>query len=297
MYPASFEYLAPTGLAEAIGLLQQYGDDAKLLAGGQSLVPMMKLRLARPKYLIDLNGIPNLDTIREEHGCIHIGAMTRHTQIEENQLIREKLPMLREAARQIADQQVRNRGTLGGSLAEADPSGDWGPVALALKAEMKCIGLKGERLIPAADFFTFAYTSALGSDEILTEAVFPVPAAESAGIYLKLEPVAGAFAIVSAAVQMLLDSKEVCQSIGIGVTGRGPVPQQASSVEALLKGKKISPELIEEAGCLVQEGAEPIEDMRGSANYKKKALGAILRRALDECLRRAQGHDQPGASR
>jgi carbon-monoxide dehydrogenase medium subunit len=297
MYPASFEYLAPGAINEAIALLRQYGDDAKLLAGGQSLVPMMKLRLARPKYLIDLNRIPNLNAIREEQGCIHIGAMARHGQIEEHQLIREKLPMLCEAARQIADQQVRNRGTLGGSLAEADPSGDWGPVALALRAEMKCAGFKGERRIAAVDFFTFAYTSALNSDEILIEVIFPVPAAPSAGVYLKLEPVAGAFAIVSAAVQMELDANGTCRSIGIGITGHGPIPQQASSVEALLKGKKITPGLIEESGRLVQEGAEPIEDMRGSANYKKKALSAILRRALNECLRRAQEHNQAGADR
>ncbi len=288
MYPAPFEYVAPTGINEAVALLQQYGDDAKLLAGGQSLVPMMKLRLARPKYLIDLNKIPNLNSIKEEGGHIHIGALTRHVQIEESSLIREKLPMLCEAARQIADAQVRNRGTLGGSLAEADPSGDWGPVALALKAQLKCVGSKGERRIAANEFFTFPYTSALENDEILTEIVFPVPGPESRGVYVKLEPVAGAFAIVSAAVQIGLDQNGICRSVGIGVTGRGPVPQEATSVENLLKGKNISPELIDEAGRLIQEGAEPIEDMRGSAKYKKTALGAILRRALKEALRRAQ---------
>ena len=288
MYPASFEYLAPSGVNEAIALLQQYGEDAKLLAGGQSLVPMMKLRLARPRYLIDLNRIPNLNAIREQRGHIYVGAMTRHVEIEDSSLIREKLPMLCEAARQIADTQVRNRGTLGGSLAEADPSGDWGPVALALKAEMKCVGPKGERRIAAADFFTFAYTSALESQEILTEVIFPVPGAESAGVYLKLEPVAGAFAVVSAAVQVGLDENGICQTIGIGVTGRGSVPEQAVAIENLLKGKKITPELIDQAGRLIQEGAEPIEDMRGSAHYKKEALSAILRRALNEGLRRAE---------
>lgn len=288
MYPASFEYLAPRGVNEAIALLQQYGDDAKLLAGGQSLVPMMKLRLARPKYLIDLNKIPNLNAIREEPGYIHVGAMTRHVQIEESALIRERLPMLCEAAREIADTQVRNRGTIGGSLAEADPSGDWGPVTLALKAEMRCVGPNGERRIAAADFFTFAYTSALESDEILTEIIFPAPPPGSCGVYVKLEPVAGAFAIVSAAVQIGLDENGICQTIGIGVTGRGAVPQQAIAIENLLKGKKITPELIEQAGRLIQEGADPIEDMRGSAHYKKKALSAILRRALNEGLRRAQ---------
>jgi carbon-monoxide dehydrogenase medium subunit len=288
MYPASFEYLAPTGINEAIALLRQYGEDAKLLAGGQSLVPMMKLRLARPKVLIDLNRIPKLSAISEQGDCIHVGAMTRHAQIEEDPLIREKLPLLGEAARQIADQQVRNRGTLGGSLAEADPSGDLAPVALALKAEMRCVGVKGERRIAAADFFTFAYTSALENDEILTEVIFPIPAAGSGGVYLKLEPVAGAFAIVSAAVQMELDSNGTCQGIGIGVTGRAAVPQQAISIEKLLKGKRITPELIEESGRLIQEGAEPIEDMRGSAAYKTKALGAILRRAIKEAMRRVE---------
>jgi carbon-monoxide dehydrogenase medium subunit len=288
MYPASFEYLAPRGVNEAIALLQRYGEDAKLLAGGQSLVPMMKLRVARPKYLIDLNRISNLNAIVEERGRILIGAMTRHVEIEESPVIREKLPILGEAARQIADTQVRNRGTLGGSLAEADPSGDWGPVALALKAEMKCVGPKGERRIAANNFFTFAYTSALDSHEILTEIIFPVPGPESRGVYVKLEAVAGAFATVSAAVQMAVDKNGTCQTIGIGVTGRGSVPQQAISVEDLLRGKRITPELIDEAGRLIQEGAEPIEDMRGSAHYKKKALSAILRRALHEVVRRAE---------
>ncbi len=286
MYPASFEYLAPTAIDEAIALLQQYGEDAKLLAGGQSLVPMMKLRLARPKYLIDLNKIPHLNAITEAEGRVHIGAMTRHVQIQESSLIGEKLPMLCEAARQIADTQVRNRGTLGGSLAEADPSGDWGPVALAFKAQLKCIGPSGRRTIEAKNFFTFAYTTALEDQELLTEVVFPVPRPESRGVYVKLEPVAGAFAIVGAAVQITLDKAGVCQDLGIGVTGRGPVPQEAISVENLLKGKKISPELLDEAGRLIQEGAEPIEDMRGSAKYKKAALGAILRRALKEAVRR-----------
>ena len=288
MYPASFEYLVPSGIHEAIALLQQYGEDAKLLAGGQSLVPMMKLRLARPKYLIDLNKIPDLGAIREEGGKIHIGAMTRHVQIEESALLRERLPMLCEAAREIADAQVRNRGTLGGSLAEADPSGDWGPVVLALKAQLKCVGPKGERRIAANDFFTFAYSNALENEEILTEIVFPMTEPESRGVYVKLEPVAGAFAVVSAAVQIGLDKNGICRTAGIGVTGRGPIPQQAVAVENLLKGKNISPELIAEAGRLIQEGAEPIEDLRGSANYKKKALSAILRRALNECMRRAQ---------
>ncbi len=287
MYPAAFEYLAPKGVGEAIEFLRRYGDDAKLLAGGQSLVPMMKLRVARPKYLIDIHRIADLNYIREDAGSVHLGAMTRHVQIEDSRLIGEKLPILREAASEIGDAQVRNRGTIGGGLVEADPSGDYGAVVLALNAEMKCIGPRGERVIPAADFFTFAYTTALQSDEILTEVILPIPQS-SAGVYLKLERVAGDFAIASAAVQLSLDPNDACNQIGIGVTGAGTVPQKALSVETLLRGKKITSELIDEAGQLIQEGAEPIEDLRGSATYKKKALSAILRRALRTALQRAE---------
>jgi carbon-monoxide dehydrogenase medium subunit len=286
MYPASFEYLAAKSIREAIEMLTQYGEDAKLLAGGQSLVPMMKLRVARPKYLIDINRIPDLAYIREQNGQLHCGAMTRHMQLEESSLLKEKISMLSEAASVIGDAQVRNRGTLGGSLVEADPSGDWGPVALALNAQMKCAGPKGERLIAAMDFFTFAYTTALESNEILTEIIFPVPEAGTAGTYAKLERVAGDFAIASAAVQMGMDSNEVCRNIGVGVTGGASVPQKALGVEALLLGKRVVPQIITEAGRLVQESADPVEDMRGSAAYKKKALSAVLKRALRESLQK-----------
>ena len=288
MYPVSFEYLAPASINEAIELLRRYGDDAKLLAGGQSLVPMMKLRVARPKYLVDIHRIGDLNYIREEAGQIRIGAMTRHVQIEESRLIGDRLPILREAASEIGDAQVRNRGTIGGGLAEADPSGDYGAVVLALNAQLKCVGSRGERVIPAAEFFTFAYTTAMEPDEILTEIVFPLPGKSSAGVYLKLEKVGGDFAIASAAVQLSLDANAVCNEIGIGVTGAHSTPTKGVPVEALLRGKKITSDLIEQAGHVIQEGAEPIEDLRGSAAYKKKALSAILRRAIAEGLRRAE---------
>jgi aerobic carbon-monoxide dehydrogenase medium subunit len=287
MYPTSFEYLAPKSMGEAVELLTQYGEDAKVLAGGQSLVPMMKLRVARPKYLIDINRIADLAYVREQNGKLHCGAMTRHAQMEESPLLNEQIPMLSQAASVIGDAQVRNRGTLGGALVEADPSGDWGPVVLALNAQMKCVGSQGERLISATDFFTFAYTAALESNEILTEIIFPVPNGGSVGTYAKLERVAGDFAIASAAVQMRLDSDGVCRSIGVGVTGGASVPQKAFSVETLLSGKKITPEIINEAAHIVQEDADPIEDLRGSAAYKKKALAAILKRALRDAVQKA----------
>jgi aerobic carbon-monoxide dehydrogenase medium subunit len=274
-------------MGEAVELLTQYGEDAKVLAGGQSLVPMMKLRVARPKYLIDINRIADLAYVREQNGKLHCGTMTRHVQMEESPLLKEKIPMLSQAASVIGDAQVRNRGTLGGALVEADPSGDWGPVVLALNAQMKCVGSQGERLISATDFFTFAYTAALENNEILTEIIFPVPNGGAVGTYAKLERVAGDFAIASAAVQMRLDSDGVCRSIGVGVTGGASVPQKAFSVETLLSGKKITPEIINEAAHIVQEDADPIEDLRGSAAYKKKALAAILKRALRDAVQKA----------
>ncbi len=285
MYPAAFEYLRPRSIREAVELLLRHGEDAKLLAGGQSLVPMMKLRVARPKYLIDIHRIAGLNYVREEHGAICIGATTRHVQIEQSPLIRDKMSMLAQAAGEIGDAQVRNRGTIGGGLAEADPVGDYGPVALALDARMKCVRPSGVREIPASDFFTFAYTTALEPDEILMEIIFPLPPRGSAGVYHKLEKVAGDFAIAAAAVQLAVGRDGVCTSIAIGVSGGGPMPQKPAAVENLLRGKKIDRELTEEAGRLIQDDAEPIEDLRGSAAYKRKALSAVLRRALTESLR------------
>src|SRR5262245_34972257 len=201
MYPTSFEYVAPRSVGEAIELVTRHGEDAKLLAGGQSLVPMMKLRVARPKYLIDIHRIADLSYIREEVGQIRVGAMTRHVEIEESPLLREKNPILSEAASKIGDAQVRNRGTIGGGLVEADPAGDYGPVVLALNVELKCVGPKGERIIATQDFFTFAYTTALEGDEILTEVRLPVPDRNSAGVYAKLERAAGEFALPSTPAQ------------------------------------------------------------------------------------------------
>jgi len=290
MYPPPFEYLRPRSIREAVELLLRHGEDAKLLAGGQSLVPMMKLRVARPKYLIDIHRIASLNYIREESGSICIGAATRHVDIEQSPLIGEKLALLAQAAGAIGDAQVRNRGTIGGGLAEADPVGDYGPVALALDARMKCVRPSGVREIPATEFFTFAYTTALEPDEILMEIIFPLPPQGSAGVYYKLEKVAGDFAIAAAAVQLAVDKNGACAAIGIGVSGGGSVPQKAVAIENLLRGKKVRPALIEEAGQLIQQDAEPIEDLRGSAAYKKKALGAALRRALTESLRRAAAH-------
>lgn len=284
MYPPPFEYLRPRSIREAVELLRRHGEDAKLLAGGQSLVPMMKLRVARPKYLIDIHRIAGLNYIQEKDGAICIGATTRHVEIEQSPLIREKLPMLAQAGGEIGDAQVRNRGTIGGGLAEADPVGDYGPVALALDARMKCVRPSGVREIPATEFFTFAYTTALEADEILMEIIFPLPPPGGAGVYHKLEKVAGDFAIAAAAVHLALDKSGSCVAIGVGVSGGGAVPLKAVAAENLLRGKRLAPELIDQAARLIQEDAEPIEDLRGSATYKKKVLGAVVRRAIAEAV-------------
>jgi carbon-monoxide dehydrogenase medium subunit len=288
MYPAAFEYIVPKDVREAVELLNRYGEDAKLLAGGQSLVPMMKLRLARPKYLLDLNRIPNLSYIREENGCIHCGPMTRHVQFEDSALIREKVPLMSEAVSYIGDAQVRNRGTLGGALVEADPAGDWGPVALALNARMKCIGPNRERFIEAKDFFTFAYTTSLQTNEVLSEVIFPIPGEDSSGVYLKLERIAGDFAIVSVALQMTLDKNSVCRSMGIGLGGAGATPLKPLAAENFLREKTISSDLIEEAGSLILEEAAPLADLRGSAEYKKEVLKVSFKRALGIATQRSR---------
>jgi len=203
-------------------MLQKYGEDVRILAGGQSLVPMMKLRLARPKYVIDLNRVPGLSYIEKKNGSVHFGPLTRHVEIEESATVQTNLLMMQEAASAIGDAQVRNRGTIGGAIVEADPAGDMGPAILALRARIKSVGPQGERELDSKDFFTFAYTTVLGADEVLSEISVPIPSADSSGVYLKLERLAGDFAIVSVAVQMDRDKDGVCREIGIGLGG-GPM--------------------------------------------------------------------------
>ena len=193
MYPAAFEYLEPQSLQEAVDFLARLGEDARILAGGQSLIPLMKLRLARPKYLIDLNRVAGLSYVEEREGCLMIGALTTHADIESSPLVCEKIPMMREAVSLLGDLQVRNLGTAGGAIVEADPAGDWGPVILALNARLRCLGPRGEREIKATDFYTFAYTTVLETDELVREIVVPIPSRPTLGRYIKLERVAGDF--------------------------------------------------------------------------------------------------------
>lgn len=284
MYPAAFEYLEPQSLQEAVGFLARLGEDARILAGGQSLIPLMKLRLARPKYLIDLNRVAGLSYVEERQGCLMIGALTRHADIESSPLVREKIPMMREAVSLLGDLQVRNLGTAGGAIVEADPAGDWGPVILALNARLRCLGPRGEREIKATDFYTFAYTTVLETDELVTEIAVPIPSRPTLGRYIKLERVAGDFAVASVAVQADIDKDRVCCDIGIGLGGAGECPVKAAAVETMLRGQRLSPEIIERAGGQIHEIASPISDLRGSFEYKKEVLKVIFCRALAQLI-------------
>lgn len=287
MHPVPFEYLEPRSLQEVVELLSKYGESGRILAGGQSLIPLMKLRLARPKYLIGLNRVPGLSYIKEHDGWILIGALTRHAEIEESGIVQEKIPLMQQAARVIGDQQVRNLGTIGGAIVQADPAGDWGPAVLALDARLKCVGPQGEREIEAKDFFPFAYTTALQACEVLTEIAVPVPSVPSLGTYVKLEPVTGDFAIASVAIQMNLDKEGFCRHIGIGLGGVDEKPVKTPSVEALLRNQRLSREVVDTAANKAQKIANPISDLRGSAEYKREVLKVIFRRALERLIKQA----------
>ena len=287
MIPKQFEYFAPKTLGQAITLLKKYKDEAKVLSGGQSLIPMMKLRLATPKYIIDLNNIKGLSYIKEAGGQIRIGALTRHAEIEHSQLIREKLPMLAEAAQHIADQQVRNLGTLGGSLAHCDPAADWPANMLALEAEFVIQGAK-KRTAKAVKFFKGPFETDLKPTEILTEIRIPVPKGDKVGqAYLKFERKAGDFATVGVAANVVLDKNDKITKVGIGLTAVAPAPFKATEAEKILLGNTPSAELVEEAAKAAAEMSDPMPDLRGSAEYKREMARVFTRRALKLALERA----------
>jgi len=288
MIPAAFEYHAPSTLGEATALLTKLGDDAKVLSGGQSLIPLMKLRLANPTHLVDINGIPGLSGIRETDGVLRIGALTRESELEESQIVRSRYPLLHDTSRGIADPLVRNLATVGGNLAHGDPANDHPATMLALGAEIVAVGPKGERRMPIASFFTGPFETSLRPDEILTEIRVPSPAARSGGAYLKLERKVGDFATAAVAVQVTLGANGACESVGIGLTNVGLTPIKATKAEASLKGATPDEAAIKRAAALAAEAAEPSEDLRGSVEYKKDLVRILTARALRKAVERAQ---------
>ena len=287
MIPPAFDYLRPNTIPEAIALLQQYGDDAKILSGGQSLIPMMKLRLARPAYLIDINRIAGLSYIKEEDGHLKIGGLTREAELESSPLIRSKYPLILDTAHVIADPQVRNLATIAGNLAHGDPANDHPATMLALGAKIVATGPAGNREIPVADFFVSLFTTALDPNEIVTEIRIPVPPARSGGAYFKLERKVGDFATAAVAAQITVDAGGVCQSAGIGLTNVGPTPLKATKAEAFLRGKKLDEANMRQAAQLAAEDAQPSSDLRGPAEYKKALVKELAFRALSRAADRA----------
>ena len=280
MIPPAFEYLRPKTIPEAIAFLQQYGDDAKILSGGQSLIPMMKFRLARPGYLIDINRISGLSYIREDGGYLKIGGLTREADLEHSSLIRSKYPIILDTARVIADPQVRNLATLAGNLAHGDPANDHPATMLALGAQVVAIGPQGERVLPIETFFVTLFTTELQHDEIVSEVRIPVPPLHSGGAYLKLERKVGDFATAGVAAQVTLDAEGACQRVGIGLTNVGATPIKASKAEEFLHGKKLDETTIAEAAQLASDASEPSSDLRGPVEYKKGLVKELTKRAL-----------------
>jgi carbon-monoxide dehydrogenase medium subunit len=289
MYPAAFEYHSPTSVQDALGLLTRLKDDAKLLAGGHSLIPMMKLRLAQPKHLIDLRKVPGLGGIAEEGGMLAIGAMTTHYQVESSALAKAKIPVLSEVGAIIGDPAVRNLGTVGGSLAHADPAADWPAVMIALDAEFVCEGPRGKRTVKVNDWFQGLMATAVREDEILVQIRVPIPAAGSGAAYMKFPHPASRFAVVGVAAAVTLDSRGVCTRAGVGVTGAGTHAVRAKGVEAGLSGKALDAAAIEAAAQKAAEGVDVQADLQGSVEYKSHLCRVFARRALEAAVKRAKG--------
>ena len=289
MIPGKFDFHTPDSIGAAVNLLRQYGDEAKLLSGGHSLVPLMKLRFAQPEHIIDINGIAGLDYIKEEGGFLKIGALVRESALERSSLIQSKFPLIADAAQLIADPSVRNRATVAGNLAHGDPANDHPAVMLALGAQLVLTGGNGERVVPITEFFVDMLTTALASDELLTEVRVPMPAENSGGAYLKIERRVGDFAIVAVAAQVCLDSAGNCVSAGIGLTNAGPVPIKATAAEASLAGKALDDGNLAQAGRLASDASDPTSDTRAPAEYKKAMVTQLTIRALRRAAERAKG--------
>ena len=285
MIPPQFEYFAPETLDEAISLLEDHGPEASVLAGGQSLIPLMKLQLAFPAYVVDINRIAGLSDIADDDCCLRIGSLTRESDLDSSEVVQTKYPILHDTTSVIADPLVRNMATVGGNLAHGDPANDHPATMLALGAEVVAVGSGGERVIPVSDFFEGPLVTALNQGEILTEIRVPAQPEGSGGAYLKLERKVGDYATAGVAAVITV-SDGVCQRAGIGLTNAGPIPVKAGSAESFLVGKKLDDETIREAARLASEEAQPSADLRGSEEYKRDMVRVIAGRALRMALER-----------
>jgi carbon-monoxide dehydrogenase medium subunit len=287
MIPAQFEYVAAKSLDDALSLLAKHKDDAKLLAGGHSLIPAMKLRLMQPQVLIDISKIKDLSYIRQEGGQVRIGSMTTHYQIESSEVLRKVCPLLNETATHLGDVQVRNRGTIGGSLAHSDPAADWPAAVLALDAEIVVQGPKAERVIKADKFFVDLLTTDLQPGEILKEIRFAAPKGTVGQCYVKVRHPASGFAVVGVAVTLTKDGSK-CQSAGIGITGVAPKAYRATGVESALKGSALDEKSLGAAAAHAADGIEANSDLYASAEYRKHLAEIYTRRALETAVSRVK---------
>lgn len=290
MYPAEFEYFAPRTVDEALELLGRFGEEAKILAGGQSLLPMMKLRIASPRYLIDINRVNGLDGLRRVGNRLVIGALCRHAEIAASAEVRNHLPLLLDAASLTADVQVRNRGTVAGSVAHADPAGDWPAALTALDTEVTIVGTAGTRVVPLNAFIVDAYTTQLEAGEMVISLSVGIPPRPSGGAYVKFERRSGDFAVASVGVQLGLDGEQ-CDTVAVSLGALGAAPIRAGSAEQLLQGRAPTAELLRDAQQLVAEAAQPFADTRGSVEYKRHLAGVLFHRAFLVASDRARGRE------
>ncbi|TMB10210.1 MAG: xanthine dehydrogenase family protein subunit M [Deltaproteobacteria bacterium] len=289
MIPSAFDYHAPASIPEAIALLSRFGESAKVISGGQSLLPLLKLRLGTAEHLVDIGRIAGLEYVREEGGSLRIGGRTRESVLERSEIVQTRFPILLDTARVIADPLVRNRATVGGNLAHGDPANDHPATMLALRATVVAQGPNGERTIPIDRFFTGLFATALAADEILTEIRIPVPPNRSGGAYMKLERKVGDYATAAAAAQVTLDGAGNFTEVGLALTNAGPVPVRASAAEDVLLGKRADDARIAEAARRAAEVASPTADRRGSVEYKREMARVLAVRALKKAVERAGG--------
>jgi carbon-monoxide dehydrogenase medium subunit len=292
LYAAPFSYHRAVSLPEAIKLLQELGEDARVIAGGQSLIPLMKMRMTRPTALIDINFIPGLSEIQSAKGELRFGALARHAEIE-NSAAASAIPIVHDCAAGIADVQVRNQGTIGGSLAEADPSGDWGTALLALETSVICAGPKRQRTVALEEFIKDAYTTVLAHDELVTEVHVKMPPKGSGGAHLAFKRTAPVYPTVSTAVQLTLEGKDTCKDARIVLGCVGLTAIRAREAEAALRGKALNAKSIQAAAEAARAAAEPQSDMRGSADYKRAMVATLVKRAIGIAARRAGGESVP----
>ena len=290
MIPGSFDYLAVHSINEAVAMLDQHGEGAKILAGGQSLIPLLRFRLASPTMLIDINRIDGLEYLHETEGTLHIGALTRESELDNSSLIRERYPILFDTSRVVADPVVRNWATVGGNIAHADPANDHPATMIAMGAKVVAVGPSGERVLPIEEFFTDApFETSLHSNELLTEIRVPAPVHGSGGAYVKLERKVGDYAIAGVAAYIVLDANGNVTYAGIGLTNVGQTPIKARDAEQSLLGQPLNDATIHQAADLAAAAAQPISDSRGPAEYKRDMVHTLTVRALRKALVRATG--------